>query len=205
MKGEVIASTFDRQPTDHTSAAELAVERAKRLVELGHDVVVLLDGITRLTRAYDLAAPASGRALEGGLDPQSLHPAKKLFGAARNIENGGSLTILATALVETGSRMDEVIFEEFKGTGNMELKLDRRLADKRVFPAVDVVASGTRRVDLLLSAEELAVVETMRRGLAEADPQQALELLLDRVQATQTNYELLRQVQAAGGVSPVGR
>ncbi len=188
VKGEVIASTFDRQPTDHTSAAELAVERAKRLVELGHDVVVLLDGITRLTRAYDLAAPASGRALEGGLDPQSLHPAKKLFGAARNIENGGSLTL-----------------EEFRGTGNHELRLRGDLAARRVFPAVDVVASGTRRVDLLLSAEELAVVETMRRGLAEADPQQALELLLDRVQATQTNYELLRQVQAAGGVSPVGR
>ena len=205
VKGEVIASTFDRQPTDHTSAAELAVERAKRLVELGHDVVVLLDGITRLTRAYDLAAPASGRALEGGLDPQSLHPAKKLFGAARNIENGGSLTILATAESDSASATDQRILEEFRGTGNHELRLRGDLAARRVFPAVDVVASGTRRVDLLLSAEELAVVETMRRGLAEADPQQALELLLDRVQATQTNYELLRQVQAAGGVSPVGR
>ena len=205
VKGEVIASTFDRQPTDHTSAAELAVERAKRLVELGHDVVVLLDGITRLTRAYDLAAPASGRALEGGLDPQSLHPAKKLFGAARNIENGGSLTILATAESDSASATDQRILEEFRGTGNHELRLRGDLAARRVFPAVDVVASGTRRVDLLLSSEELAVVETMRRGLAEADPQQALELLLDRVRATQTNYELLRQVQAAGGVSPVGR
>ena len=205
VKGEVIASTFDRQPTDHTSAAELAVERAKRLVELGHDVVVLLDGITRLTRAYDLAAPSSGRALEGGLDPQSLHPAKKLFGAARNIENGGSLTILATAESDSTSATDQRILEEFRGTGNHELRLRSDLAARRVFPAVDVLASGTRRADLLLSAEELAVVETMRRGLAEADPVQALELLLDRVRATQTNYELLRQVQAAGGVSPVGR
>ncbi|MBU2074420.1 MAG: transcription termination factor Rho, partial [Actinobacteria bacterium] len=205
VKGEVIASTFDRQPTDHTSAAELAVERAKRLVELGHDVVVLLDGITRLTRAYDLAAPSSGRALEGGLDPQSLHPAKKLFGAARNIENGGSLTILATAESDSASATDQRILEEFRGTGNHELRLRSDLAARRVFPAVDVLASCTRRADLLLSAEELAVVETMRRGLAEADPVQALELLLDRVRATQTNYELLRQVQAAGGVSPVGR
>ena len=205
VKGEVIASTFDRQPTDHTSAAELAVERAKRLVELGHDVVVLLDGITRLTRAYDLAAPSSGRALEGGLDPQSLHPAKKLFGAARNIENGGSLTILATAESDSTSATDQRILEEFRGTGNHELRLRSDLAARRIFPAVDVLASGTRRADLLLSAEELAVVETMRRGLAEADPVQALELLLDRVRAAQTNYELLRQVQAAGGVSPVGR
>jgi len=197
-KGEVIASTFDRQPADHTAVAELAVERAKRLVELGHDVVVLLDGLTRLTRAYNLAAPSSGRTLEGGLDPQSLHPAKRLFGAARNIENGGSLTILATAVADSGSATDQRILEEFRGTGNHELRLRSDLAARRLFPAVDVAASGTRRADLLLAAEEVAVVDALRAGLAELEPVQAMELLLDRLAATQTNYELLRSVQAQG-------
>jgi len=197
-KGEVIASTFDRQPADHTAVAELAVERAKRLVELGHDVVVLLDGLTRLTRAYNLAAPSSGRTLEGGLDPQSLHPAKRLFGAARNIENGGSLTILATAVADSGSATDQRILEEFRGTGNHELRLRSDLAARRLFPAVDVTASGTRRADLLLSTEEVVVVDALRSGLAELEPVQAMELLLDRLGATQTNYELLRSVQAQG-------
>jgi transcription termination factor Rho len=195
VKGEVIASTFDRPAEDHTIVAELSIERAKRLVELGHDVVILLDGITRLGRAYNLAAPASGRILSGGVDSTALYPPKKFFGAARNIENGGSLTILATALVETGSRMDEVIFEEFKGTGNMELKLDRKLADKRVFPAVDVDASGTRREDILMGKEELQVVWKLRRVLHALDTGQALDLLLDRMKKTSSNAEFLRQVQ----------
>jgi transcription termination factor Rho len=195
VKGEVIASTFDRPAQDHTIVAELSIERAKRLVELGHDVVILLDGITRLGRAYNLAAPASGRILSGGVDSTALYPPKKFFGAARNIENGGSLTILATALVETGSRMDEVIFEEFKGTGNMELKLDRKLADKRTFPAIDVDASGTRREDILMSPEELQIVWKLRRVLHALEMQQALELLLDRMKKTKNNYEFLRQVQ----------
>jgi len=195
VKGEVIASTFDRPATDHTIVAELSIERAKRLVELGHDVVILLDGITRLGRAYNLAAPASGRILSGGVDSTALYPPKKFFGAARNIENGGSLTILATALVETGSRMDEVIFEEFKGTGNMELKLDRKLADKRTFPAIDVDASGTRREDILMGPEELQIVWKLRRVLHALEMQQALELLLDRMKQSKTNYEFLRQVQ----------
>ena len=195
VKGEVIASTFDRPAEDHTIIAELSIERAKRLVELGHDVVVLLDSMTRLGRAYNLAAPASGRILSGGVDSTALYPPKKFFGAARNIENGGSLTILATALVETGSRMDEVIFEEFKGTGNMELKLDRRLADKRIFPAVDVDASGTRKEELLMSSEELKIVWTLRRVLHALDQQQAIELLLSKLRDTKTNYEFLLQVQ----------
>jgi len=195
VKGEVIASTFDRPATDHTLVAELSIERAKRLVELGHDVVILLDGITRLGRAYNLAAPASGRILSGGVDSTALYPPKKFFGAARNIENGGSLTILATALVETGSRMDEVIFEEFKGTGNMELKLDRKLADKRTFPAIDVDASGTRREDILMGAEELQIAWKLRRVLHALEGQQALELLLDRMKQTKSNYDFLRQVQ----------
>jgi transcription termination factor Rho len=195
VKGEVIASTFDRPATDHTIVAELSIERAKRLVELGHDVVVLLDGITRLGRAYNLAAPASGRILSGGVDSTALYPPKKFFGAARNIENGGSLTILATALVETGSRMDEVIFEEFKGTGNMELKLDRKLADRRTFPAIDVDASGTRREDILMSPEELQIVWKLRRVLHALDMQQALELLLNKMKETKSNYEFLLQVQ----------
>ena len=195
VKGEVIASTFDRPAEDHTIIAELSIERAKRLVELGHDVVVLLDSMTRLGRAYNLAAPASGRILSGGVDSTALYPPKKFFGAARNIEDGGSLTILATALVETGSRMDEVIFEEFKGTGNMELKLDRRLADKRVFPAVDVDASGTRKEDLLMSGEELKIVWKLRRVLHALDQQQSIELLLTKLRETKTNYEFLLQVQ----------
>ncbi|MFM8752758.1 MAG: transcription termination factor Rho [Actinomycetota bacterium] len=177
VKGEVIASTFDRPADDHTTVAELAIERAKRLVELGHDVVVLLDSITRLGRAYNIAAPASGRILSGGVDSAALYPPKKFFGAARNIEDGGSLTILATALVETGSKMDEVIFEEFKGTGNMELKLDRKFADKRIFPAVDVDASGTRKEEILMGPEELNIVWKLRRVLHALDSQQALELL----------------------------
>jgi len=195
VKGEVIASTFDRPAEDHTIVAELAIERAKRLVELGHDVVVLLDGITRLGRAYNLAAPASGRILSGGVDSTALYPPKRFFGAARNIEHGGSLTILATALVETGSRMDEVIFEEFKGTGNMELKLDRKLADKRVFPAVDVDASGTRREDILMGRDELQVTWKLRRVLHALETGQALDLLLDRMKKTSSNAEFLRQVQ----------
>ena len=195
VKGEVIASTFDRPAEDHTTVAELSIERAKRLVELGHDVVVLLDSITRLGRAYNLAAPASGRILSGGVDSTALYPPKRFFGAARNIENGGSLTILATALVETGSRMDEVIFEEFKGTGNMELKLDRKFADKRIFPAVDVDASGTRKEEILMSPDELQIVWKLRRVLHALDPQQALELLLDKMKHTQSNDEFLLQVQ----------
>ncbi|MEU6812451.1 transcription termination factor Rho [Streptomyces sp. NPDC046831] len=195
VKGEVISSTFDRPAEDHTTVAELAIERAKRLVELGHDVVVLLDSITRLGRAYNLAAPASGRILSGGVDSTALYPPKRFFGAARNIEDGGSLTILATALVDTGSRMDEVIFEEFKGTGNMELKLDRKLADKRIFPAVDVDASGTRKEEILLGAEELAIVWKLRRVLHALDSQQAIELLLDKMKQTKSNAEFLMQIQ----------
>jgi transcription termination factor Rho len=195
VKGEVISSTFDRPASDHTMVAELAIERAKRLVELGHDVVVLLDGITRLGRAYNLAAPASGRILSGGVDSAALYPPKRFFGAARNIEDGGSLTILATALIESGSKMDEVIFEEFKGTGNMEIRLRRDLADKRIFPAIDAVQSGTRREELLMSKEELAIVWKLRRVLSGLDGQQALELLLERLKKTQTNLEFLMQVQ----------
>ncbi|MEY5145587.1 MAG: hypothetical protein RL745_956 [Actinomycetota bacterium] len=203
VKGEVIASTFDRPAEDHTTIAELAIERAKRLVELGHDVVVLLDSMTRLGRAYNLAAPASGRILSGGVDSAALYPPKKFFGAARNIENGGSLTILATALVETGSRMDEVIFEEFKGTGNMELKLDRRLADKRIFPAVDVDAYGTRKEEILMGADELQVVWKLRRVLHALDQQQALELLLSKLRETKTNLEFLIQVQKNAPSAPL--
>lgn len=195
VKGEVIASTFDRPADDHTSVAELAIERAKRLVEMGHDVVVLLDSITRLGRAYNISAPASGRILSGGVDSAALYPPKKFFGAARNIENGGSLTILATALVETGSKMDEVIFEEFKGTGNMELKLDRRFADKRIFPAVDVDASGTRKEEILMGKEELSIVWRLRRVLHALESQQALELLLDKMKGTKSNVEFLMQIQ----------
>lgn len=203
VKGEVIASTFDRPAEDHTIVAELAIERAKRLVELGHDVVVLLDSMTRLGRAYNLAAPASGRILSGGVDSTALYPPKKFFGAARNIENGGSLTILATALVETGSRMDEVIFEEFKGTGNMELKLDRRLADKRIFPAVDVDSSGTRKEELLLAPDELKITWNLRRVLHALDTQQAIELLLNKLRETKSNYEFLLQVQKSTPAGPV--
>jgi transcription termination factor Rho len=195
IKGEVIASTFDRPADDHTSVAELAIERAKRLVELGHDVVVLLDSITRLGRAYNIAAPASGRILSGGVDSAALYPPKKFFGAARNVENGGSLTILATALVDTGSKMDEVIFEEFKGTGNMELILNRKFADKRIFPAVDVVASGTRKEEILMGTEELNIVWRLRRVLHALEPQQALELLLEKMKGTKSNVEFLMQIQ----------
>ncbi|MGY5134198.1 transcription termination factor Rho, partial [Streptomyces nigrescens] len=195
VKGEVISSTFDRPAEDHTTVAELAIERAKRLVELGHDVVVLLDSITRLGRAYNLAAPASGRILSGGVDSTALYPPKRFFGAARNIEDGGSLTILATALVETGSRMDEVIFEEFKGTGNLELKLDRKLSDKRIFPAVDVDASSTRKEEILMGSDELAIVWKLRRVLHALDQQQAIELLLDKMKQTKSNAEFLLQIQ----------
>ena len=195
VKGEVIASTFDRPADDHTTVAELAIERAKRLVELGHDVVVLLDSITRLGRAYNLAAPASGRILSGGVDSSALYPPKRFFGAARNIEDGGSLTILATALIETGSKMDEVIFEEFKGTGNMELRLRREFADKRIFPAIDVDSSGTRREELLMSRDELQVVWKLRRVLSALDGQQALELILEKLKKTKSNVEFLMQVR----------
>ncbi|MFI7242249.1 transcription termination factor Rho [Streptomyces qinglanensis] len=195
VKGEVISSTFDRPAEDHTTIAELAIERAKRLVELGHDVVILLDNITRLARAYNLAAPASGRILSGGVDSTALYPPKKFFGAARNIEDGGSLTILAAALVETGSRMEEVIFEEFKGTGNMELKLDRKLAEKRIFPAVDVDASSTRKEEILMANEELQIVWKLRRVLHALDQQQAIELLLDKMKQTKSNAEFLLQIQ----------
>ncbi|CCH34599.1 Transcription termination factor Rho [Saccharothrix espanaensis DSM 44229] len=194
VKGEVIASTFDRPPSDHTTISELAIERAKRLVEMGHDVVVLLDSITRLGRAYNLAAPASGRILSGGVDSTALYPPKRFLGAARNIEGGGSLTVIATALVETGSAGDSVIFEEFKGTGNAELKLDRKIADKRTFPAVDVDSSGTRKEDLLLSPDELAVMHKLRRVLHALDSQQAIDLLLDRLRKSRTNIEFLMQV-----------
>nr|WP_308493945.1 transcription termination factor Rho [Microbacterium protaetiae] len=195
VKGEVIASTFDRPAEDHTTVAELAIERAKRLVELGRDVVVLLDSITRLGRAYNISAPTSGRVLTGGVDASALYPPKRFFGAARNIENGGSLTILATALVETGSKMDEVIFEEFKGTGNSELRLSRQLADKRIFPAVDVNASSTRREEMLLSNDEVKITWKLRRALAGLDPQQALEVVLGKLKETQSNVEFLVQMQ----------
>ena len=198
VKGEVIASTFDRPAEDHTTVAELAIERAKRMVELGYDVVVLLDSMTRLGRAYNLAAPASGRILSGGVDSAALSPPKKFFGVARNIEEGGSLTILATALVETGSKMDEVIFEEFKGTGNMELRLSRQLADKRIFPAVDINASGTRREENLLSPDEVKIMWGLRRALAGMEPEQALGVLTNQLRKTESNVEFLLTVQKNG-------
>ena len=200
VKGEVIASTFDRPATDHTTVAELAIERAKRLVEMGHDVVILLDSITRLGRAYNLAAPASGRILSGGVDSSALYPPKRFFGAARNIENGGSLTILATALVDTGSKMDEVIFEEFKGTGNMELRLSRHLAERRIFPAIDVNPSGTRREEILMANEELKIVWKLRRVLSALDQQQGIELLIDRLKKSKSNVEFLMQVQKTSSI-----
>jgi transcription termination factor Rho len=205
VKGEVISSTFDRPASDHTAVAELAIERAKRLVELGHDVVVLLDGITRLGRAYNLAAPASGRILSGGVDSAALYPPKRFFGAARNIEDGGSLTILATALIESGSKMDEVIFEEFKGTGNMEIRLRRDFADKRIFPAIDAVQSGTRREELLMGKEELSIIWKLRRVLSGLDSQQALELLLERLRKSSSNIEFLTQVQKTTPTANSGR
>jgi len=194
VKGEVIASTFDRPPSDHTQAAELAIERAKRLVEQGKDVVVLLDSITRLGRAYNNASPASGRILSGGVDSTALYPPKRFLGAARNIEEGGSLTIIATAMVETGSTGDTVIFEEFKGTGNAELKLDRKIAERRVFPAVDVNPSGTRKDELLLSPDEFAIVHKLRRVMSGLDPHQAIDLLMSQLRKTKNNYEFLVQV-----------
>jgi transcription termination factor Rho len=194
VKGEVIASTFDRPPSDHTAVAELAIERAKRLVEQGKDVVVLLDSITRLGRAYNNASPASGRILSGGVDSTALYPPKRFLGAARNIEEGGSLTIIATAMVETGSTGDTVIFEEFKGTGNAELKLDRKISERRVFPAVDVNPSGTRKDELLLSTDEFAVVHKLRRVLSGLDSHQAIDLLMSQLRKTKTNYEFLVQV-----------
>jgi transcription termination factor Rho len=194
VKGEVISSTFDRPPSDHTQAAELAIERAKRLVEQGKDVVVLLDSITRLGRAYNNASPASGRILSGGVDSTALYPPKRFLGAARNIEEGGSLTIVATAMVETGSTGDTVIFEEFKGTGNAELKLDRKISERRVFPAVDVNPSGTRKDELLLSPDEFSVVHKLRRVLSGLDPHQAIDLLMSQLRKTKNNYEFLVQV-----------
>lgn len=205
VKGEVIASTFDRPPSDHTQAAELAIERAKRLVEQGKDVVVLLDSITRLGRAYNNASPASGRILSGGVDSTALYPPKRFLGAARNIEHGGSLTIIATAMVETGSTGDTVIFEEFKGTGNAELKLDRKIAERRVFPAVDVNPSGTRKDELLLSPDEFAIVHKLRRVLSGLDSHQAIDLLMSQLRKTKNNYEFLVQVSktAPGGAMDV--
>lgn len=200
VKGEVIASTFDRPAEDHTTVAELAIERAKRLVELGHDVVVLLDSITRLGRAYNLASPASGRVLTGGVDASALYPPKRFFGAARNIENGGSLTILATALVETGSKADEVIFEEFKGTGNMELRLSRQLADRRIFPAVNLNASSTRREEMLLSPDEVRITWKLRRALGNLSEEQATELILNKLKDTSSNAEFLMLIQKTGGL-----
>jgi transcription termination factor Rho len=197
VKGEIVASTFDRPADDHTQIAELAMERAKRLVEQGQDVVVLLDSITRLARAYNLSAPASGRIMSGGVDSTALYPPKRFFGAARNIEEGGSLTIIATALIETGSKMDEVIFEEFKGTGNMELRLDRRMEQKRIYPAIDIDASGTRREELLFDREELAIVWKLRRVLAALEGPAALELLIDKMKATRSNNQFLTQIQSS--------
>ena len=199
VKGETIYSTFDRPAEEHTQVSELAIERAKRLVEMGTDVVILLDSITRLARAHNLATPASGRILSGGVDSTALYPPKRFFGAARNIEEGGSLTILGTALVETGSKMDEVIFEEFKGTGNMELRLDRRLADKRIYPAIDIEASGTRREELLFDRQELQQVWKLRRVLLSLEPGAALELLIDRLKNTKSNAEFLAEVAKSTG------
>ncbi len=199
VKGEVISSTFDRPAEEHTQVSELAIERAKRLVETGTDVVILLDSVTRLARAYNLAMPASGRILSGGVDAQALYPPKRFFGAARNIEEGGSLTILGTALIETGSKMDEVIFEEFKGTGNMELRLDRKLADKRVYPAIDIESSGTRKEELLFDNKELTQVWKLRRVLLALEPGAAIELLIDRLKTTKTNDEFLTEVAKSSG------
>jgi transcription termination factor Rho len=197
QRGEVVASTFDRPSEEHTQVAELTIERAKRLVEQGRDVVVILDGITRLARAYNLAAPASGRILSGGVDSAALYPPKKFFGAARNIEEGGSLTILATALIETGSRMDEVIFEEFKGTGNMELRLDRKLAERRIYPAIDVEASSTRHEELLFDRVQLQQVWKLRRVLNALEGGAGLELLMDKIKTTRGNDEFLAEIAKA--------
>jgi transcription termination factor Rho len=198
VKGEVIASTFDRPADEHTQVSELAIERAKRLVEAGRDVVIVLDGITRLARAYNLAQPATGRIMSGGIDTGALYPPKKFFGSARNIEEGGSLTILATALVETGSRMDEVIFEEFKGTGNMELRLDRKLAERRIYPALDVNASSTRHEELLFDRQQLQQVWKLRRVLnalaSDGSAAAGLELLVDKIRSTRSNEQFLAEI-----------
>ena len=201
IHGEVLSSTFDMPADNHIAVAELVMERAKRLVESGQDVVILLDSITRLARAYNLAQPASGRILSGGVDSTALYPPKRFFGAARNIEHGGSLTIIATALVDTGSKMDEVIFEEFKGTGNMELRLDRRLADKRIFPAIDVVASGTRKEELLLDPVEAPYIWKLRRVLHSLDSGPAIELLIDRLKKTKSNREFLAAISKSGATA----
>jgi transcription termination factor Rho len=198
-EAEVVASTFDQPADNHIAVAELVLERVKRLVEEGEDVVVLLDGITRLSRAYNLAAPASGRILSGGVDSAALYPPKKFFGAARNIENGGSLTILATALVETGSRMDEVIFEEFKGTGNMELRLDRKLANRRIYPAINIEDSSTRKEELLMEPSEAQRVWQVRSILNALDSAQKIELLIQKLKETRTNPEFLRELQRVRG------
>jgi len=195
VKGEVISSTFDERPEHHISVAELVLERSKRLVEMGEDVLILLDSITRLARAYNLVVPPSGRTLSGGLDPNALHKPKRFFGAARNIEHGGSLTVIATALIETGSRLDEVIFEEFKGTGNMELQLSRSLADKRIFPAIDIVKSGTRHEELLYSEEEKEKIWKLRRIVNALDESQATELVIDRLTQMKTNEQFLKSIQ----------
>ncbi len=197
LKGEVVASTFDRPSDEHTQVAELTIERAKRLVELGKDVVIVLDGITRLARAYNLSAPASGRVLSGGVDSTALYPPKRFFGAARNIEEGGSLTIIATALIETGSRMDEVIFEEFKGTGNMELRLDRRLSERRIYPSIDVEASSTRHEELLFDRNQLQQVWKLRRVLNALEDGKGLELLMDKIRTTKSNAEFLAEIAKA--------
>jgi transcription termination factor Rho len=208
LRGEVAASTFDRPSEEHTVVAELTIERAKRMVEMGKDVVIILDGITRLARAYNLAAPTSGRIMSGGIDAGALYPPKKFFGAARNIEEGGSLTILATALVETGSRMDDHIFEEFKGTGNMELRLDRKLAERRIYPAIDVDASSTRHEELLFARNQLNMVWKLRRvlsGLAGGEGGGSggagLELLIDRMKTFKSNDEFLAEVAKAPSIS----
>ena len=198
VKGEVIYSTFDRPAEEHTQVSELAIERAKRLVEMGGDVVILLDSITRLARAYNLAMPASGRILSGGVDSTALYPPKRFFGAARNIEEGGSLTIMGTALVDTGSRMDEVIFEEFKGTGNMEVHLDRKLADQRIYPAINIEMSGTRREELLIDPDELQQIWKLRRVLLALEPGPAIELLIDRLKSTKSNAEFLLTIAKSG-------
>lgn len=202
IKGEVVASTFDMPADNHTRVAELVIERAKRIVELGGDVVVVLDSITRLARAYNLAAPASGRILSGGVDSAALYPPKRFLGAARNIENGGSLTILASALIDTGSKMDEVIFEEFKGTGNMELRLSRELADKRLFPAIDVNASGTRREELITDPQELPIIYRLRRLLGGLEPEQAYQTLVPRLKKTATNRDFMASlIQQSGNAT----
>ena len=191
VNGEVISSTFDEPPERHTQIADMAIAKARRLVEYGHDVVILLDNLTRLARAYNTVQPHSGKILTGGVDANALHKPKRFFGAARNIEDGGSLTIIATALIETGSRMDEVIFEEFKGTGNMELVLDRKLADRRIFPAIDIIKSGTRKEDLLYHKDEIDKIYLMRQALADLSPQDAMKLLSSRLKKTKSNVEFL--------------